>query len=66
MICILAVTYVNSNLTCPPPVTDFKYIGRTFNEEQSLPTPLTSIFGSMFEGKDAWIQTDNNARPGLT
>jgi len=66
MLCILAVGYVKSNLTCAPPVTDFRYIGKTFDEEQSLPRPIISIFDSMFNGPDAWIQTDNNARPGLT
>lgn len=64
--CILIVGYLKSNLTCSPPVTDFKYVGKTFDEEQSMPRPTLSIFNSMFEGPDPWIQTDNNARPGLT
>ena len=62
IICIIIVGYLKSNQTCPPPVMDFKYVGRTFNEEQSMPRPIITIFGSMFEGSDAWIQTNGNAR----
>jgi len=60
--CILAVGYVKSNVTCPPPVMDFKYLDRTFEEQQNMPVPLTTIMGGMFEGPDAWIQTNGNAR----
>jgi hypothetical protein len=66
MICIICIGYVKSNQTCPPPVIDFRYLDKTFEEQQSLPVPLSSIYSNMFEGKDAWIQTNNNARPGLT
>jgi len=60
--CILAVAYVKTNVTCPPPVTEFKYLERTFNEEQSMPRPILTQFSSMFEGPDAWVQTNGNAR----
>jgi len=66
MMCILAVAYVNSNNTCPPPVTEFRYINKTFDEEQSLPNPLLMQFRGMFEGPNPWIQTNDNARTGLT
>lgn len=66
MICIICIGYVKSNQSCPPPVIDFRYLNKTFEEQQSLPVPLSSIYSNMFEGNDAWIQTNNNARPGLT
>jgi len=60
-ICLVVVGYVQSNQSCPPPVVEFKYIPRTFEDDQILPRPLMSIFGQMFEGDDAWQQTQGFA-----
>ncbi len=62
---ILAIGYLRANLSCPPPVTDFRYVEQTFEETQKLPKPALSIFQSMFQGPDAWLQTDNFNKQGL-
>ena len=54
---LIAIGYVNSNQSCPPPIVEYKYVPRTFEEEQNLPRPLLSIFGQMFNKDDAWMQT---------
>ena len=58
---LVVVGYVNSNQSCPPPIVEYKYVPRTFEEEQNVPRPLLSIFGQMFEGDSAWMQTQGYA-----
>jgi len=58
---LVVVGYVNSNQNCPPPIVEYKYVPRTFEEEQNLPRPLLSIFGKMFNEDSAWMQTQGYA-----
>jgi len=60
-ICLVVVGYVKSNQSCPPPVVEFKYIPRSFEDDQILQRPVMSIFGQMFSGDDAWTQTQGFA-----
>jgi len=60
-ICLVVIGYVQSNQECPPPVVEFKYLPRSFEDDQILPRPLMSIFGQMFDGDDAWQQTQGFA-----
>jgi hypothetical protein len=60
-ICLVVVGYVQSNQQCPPPVVEFKYVPQSFEQEQNLPTPLLSIFGTMFNEDSAWEQTQGYA-----
>jgi hypothetical protein len=57
-IILVAVGYVKSNLQCPPPRIEYRYIPKTFDDEQSVHTPVMSMAGmnSMFEDDSAWIQ----------
>lgn len=50
--------YVKSKQQCPPPRVEFRYIPKTFEDDQQNPLPLSSTFGTMFRGKDAW--SNNN------
>jgi hypothetical protein len=45
---LIAVGYVKSNQYCPPPVVEFRYLPRSFEQDQSNPTPLMSVHGKMF------------------
>lgn len=54
---IFVVTgYIQSNQQCPPPVVVYRYIPRTFEEEQDNPAPLMSVFGKMFEEPDQYMK----------
>ena len=55
-IIFVAIGYFKSNQQCPPSKVQYRYIPRTFNEEQNVHTPLLSISGvrDMFEKSDAW------------
>jgi len=54
---MLGVGYVKSNLQCPPNRVEYRYVEKTFNQEQNNITPLMSISGmnSMFEDDSPWI-----------
>jgi hypothetical protein len=54
---MLGVGYVKSNLQCPPNIVEYRYVEKTFNQEQNTPTPIMSISGmnSMFEDDSPWI-----------
>jgi len=60
-IVLIAVGYVQGNFQCPPPKIEYRYISKTFEDEQNVPTPLMSISGiySMFEDDSPWI-VDNS------
>lgn len=62
-IIMLAVGYVKSNLQCPPPKIEYRYITKTFDDDQDVHTPVMSIGGmySMFENDSAWIQNNSYA-----
>jgi hypothetical protein len=62
-IIMIAVGYVQNNLQCPPPRIEYRYIPRTFTEEQNAQTPLLAIAGikSMFENDTPWIQSNSYA-----
>lgn len=54
VICI-TVGYVKSNMKCPPPIIKYKYVPKTFDNEQRNQIPVTSIFGNMFEKDSPWV-----------
>lgn len=62
-IIMIAVGYIQNNLQCPPPRIEYRYIPKTFTEEQNSQTPLLAIAGikSMFEDDTPWIQTNSYA-----
>jgi hypothetical protein len=45
---LIAVGYVKSNQYCPPPSVEFRYLPKSFEQEQGNPTPLMSVHGNMF------------------
>lgn len=57
-IILLAVGYVKSNLQCPPQKIEYRYISKTFDDEQNVNTPILSVGGmySMFEDDSPWIE----------
>jgi hypothetical protein len=54
---MLGVGYVKSNLQCPPNTVEYRYVEKTFNQEQNNVPPIMSISGmnSMFEDDSPWI-----------
>jgi len=56
---LITIGYVKSNMGCPPPIIKYKYIPKTFEEEQNNPLPLMSVYGNMFEKNSPWINNIN-------
>ena len=71
-IIFIAVGYIKSNQKCPPPIVEFRYIPKTFEEEQNVTTPILSQFGKMFDSPSAWqknngfIRNQNDAKKLLS
>ena len=62
-IVLIAVGYVKNNMQCPPPRIEYRYIPRSFEDEQNAKTPLLSMSGmySMFQDDSPWIQNQSFA-----
>jgi hypothetical protein len=56
-ISIIAIVYslTKAYNQCPLPKIEYKYIKRSFNEEQDNPTEIKKIFGSMFDQPSPWV-----------
>lgn len=53
--------YFKSNQQCPPPIIQYRYIPKTFEQEQSLEEPLISTFNSLFQDNSAWLKSKGYA-----
>ena len=62
-IVLIAVGYVQGNFQCPPPKIEYRYITKTFEDDQNVDTPLMSMSGiySMFEDDSPWIADNSYA-----
>ena len=53
----VVIGFVKTNQECPPPIVQFRYIPKTFNEEQTVQKPITAVFGSMFNDASPWQES---------
>jgi len=62
-IILLSAGYVKSNLQCPPAKIEYRYISKTFEDEQDVTSPIMSMGGmySMFEDDSPWIADNSYA-----
>ena len=49
----IVIGYINQIKTCPPAKVEYRYIPRTFEDEQNDPVKVTQLFKNMF---DAWTR----------
>lgn len=52
---MIFVGYINATHHCPPRKIEYRYVPRTFIEEQEDPTPVTDIFAKMFFTQQPWL-----------
>jgi hypothetical protein len=52
---MIIVGYVNQLKKCPPPKIVYRYIPRTFKQEQDNPVQASKIFSTMFEEPTPWV-----------
>jgi hypothetical protein len=51
----LIIGYMNQIRESPKPVIEYRYIPRTFEEEQNEPPILTDLFKTMFDGQQPYM-----------
>ena len=54
LICI-EWTRLNTLSKCPKQVTEYRYVPRSFREEQEQPVSIDDIFGIMFSKPSPWM-----------
>ena len=65
-IIFITIDVTKSTFKCEEKKTEYKYVPRTFKEEQDSPVPIDDIFGSMFDNPSPWVgsfvQTEANTK----
>lgn len=51
----IVVGYVNQVQKCPRPKVEYRYIPRSFQEEQDNPVPISQQFNDMFTQPSPWL-----------
>ena len=51
----LIIGYINQIRESPKPIVEYRYIPRTFEEEQNEPPVLTDLFKKMFDGQQPYM-----------
>ncbi len=54
-ILMIVVGYINQIKKCAPPIVEYRYISRTFKQEQDNPAKASQIFSKMFEEPTPWV-----------
>ena len=64
-IILIAIGYVQNNLQCPPSKIEYRYVTKTFDDEQNDREPLMSIAGisDMFKRDSPWMDARNLNNP---
>lgn len=55
-IILIIIEIVNTEKRCPQQRIIYRYIPRTFEEEQEEPALVTDIFATMFNQPDTWTR----------
>lgn len=61
-IILITIGYTKSNLKCPPSKIQYRFIPRSFYEEQLSPNNVLSNFQSMFNESSPWYKYDDNTK----
>ena len=51
----IVVGYINQIKKCPPPKVEYRYIPRTFQEDQDNPVKISELFNSLFVEPTPWL-----------
>jgi hypothetical protein len=51
----IIIGYINQIKQCPPPRVEYRYIPRTFEDEQNDPVKVTKLYRNMFEEPTPWL-----------
>lgn len=48
---------LNTLKKCPKPYIEYRYVPRSFTEEQEQPVPIENIFNKMFSNSSPWMMS---------
>lgn len=51
----VVIGYINQLRQCPPPKVEYRYIPRTFDEEQNDQVKVSQLFRNLFELPSPWL-----------
>lgn len=54
---IISIIYGNNYNFCPPPRVEYRYIPRTFEQEQLDRTPILATYGKLFTNASPWEES---------
>jgi hypothetical protein len=54
-IIFITIDITKSTFKCQKKQIEYKYVPRTFKDEQNSPVPINDIFGSMFNNPSPWV-----------
>lgn len=52
---LIVLGYIKATYHCPPRKVEYRYVPRSFIEDQKEPVPVTDIFAKMFYESQPWI-----------
>lgn len=57
-ILMVGVGFIQNNMQCPPARIEYRYVPKTFTEEQQVSTPLLAMSSTydMFEKDSPWMK----------
>ena len=53
-IILVVIGYTKTTLKCPPPRVEYRFVPRTFFEEQLSPDQVSTKFQDMFSQSESW------------
>ena len=63
LIGVIMIVYDIQKDNCPPPRIEYRYIPKTFEEEQLEQLPILGIYGDLFTKATPW--TESVGYPGI-
>jgi len=52
---VIELTQLNTKKKCPKPLIEYRYVPRSFKDEQEEPVSIEDIFGIMFSKPSPWM-----------
>jgi len=52
---VIELTRLNTSKKCPKPIIEYRYVPRSFKDEQEEPVSIEDIFGIMFSRPSPWM-----------
>lgn len=55
-IVLVSIGYIQQEKLSVPPRVEYRYVPRSFQESQSVSTPILSVFGQLFSDRGPWAK----------